>query len=60
MVDFCLGTMDIELLVDPSNELHDEAASNIVQGLRKRGVPCRNEDIREFQNKWFKEFDDLR
>ena len=59
MVDFCLGTMDIELQVDPNNELHDKAASNIVQGLRKRGVPCRSEDIGEFNNRWFKEFENL-
>lgn len=56
MVDFCLGTIDIELSVDPSNELHSKVGAKIVEGLRKREVLCSLDDVTDFQNRWLKDF----
>lgn len=53
VIDFCLGSFDIEFLFGPSDlETYDYAANYIGKELAKNGVPCTIADIHAFVDKW--------
>jgi len=55
VVDFCLGTFDIEFHFGPSDlDTYDYAADHIGKELAKNNIPCTKSDICSFINKWNK------
>ena len=53
IMDFCLGSFDIEFLFGPPDlDTYDYAANQIGKELAKNGVPCTIDDIQSFIYKW--------
>jgi hypothetical protein len=53
IMDFCLGSFDIEFLFGPPDlDTYDYAANHIGKELAKNGVPCTTRDIHSFIDKW--------
>jgi hypothetical protein len=53
IIDFCLGSFDIEFKYGPNElEFYDYAANYIGRELQKNGVPCTMKDVESFINKW--------
>lgn len=53
MMDFCLSNMDIEMLIDPTNDLFGWAAWHILQELNQGKVPALEDEINSFTVRWF-------
>lgn len=55
VMDFCLGSFDIEFLFSPRElNSYSESANYIDKELQKNGVPCFRDDISSFIEKWDK------
>ena len=53
VMDFCLGSFDIEFLFGPPDlDTYDYAADHIRKELAKNNVPCTKSDVYSFINKW--------